>query len=234
MGQGPFRVKKDGQKIADLRNSVTLGVRVCLMDELKPATDVERYRDLDAEILGAVRDGNHREGARLFVEAYGAEILGTCINRMSDVALGEDAAQDALVRGIRGLPGYRGQAGLRPWLHRIAANRCVDLMRKRQAQVKKRVDESSLDAVATGVQDSPLELAEAQVTRLERLARVRAAMAEVKEPDRTWLELHYTHGLTYDTIADEAGLSRAAVKQRIWRAVKKVRALLVKWGEETS
>ena len=201
------------------------------MDELKTATDVEGYRNLDAEILGAVRDGNYREGARLLVESYGAEILGTCINRMGDSSLGEDAAQDTLVRGIRGLPTYRGDAGLRPWLHRIAANRCVDLMRSRQSRLKKSADESLLDAVESAETETPLELAEAQAERLGRLAAVRRAMSEVKEPDRTWLELHYTHGMSYDAIADDAGLSRPAVKQRIWRAVKKVRSLLSKRGD---
>ncbi len=204
------------------------------MDELKTATDVEGYRNLDAEILGAVRDGNYREGARLLVESYGAEILGTCINRMGDSSLGEDAAQDTLVRGIRGLPTYRGDAGLRPWLHRIAANRCVDLMRSRQSRLKKSVDESLLDAVESAETETPLELAEAQAERLGRLSAVRRAMSEVKEPDRTWLELHYTHGMSYDAIADDAGLSRPAVKQRIWRAVKKVRSLLSKRGGDLS
>ena len=63
------------------------------------------------------------------------------------------------------------------------------------------------------------------------LVRARAALDTIKEPDRTWLELHYTHGVSYDDIAEDAGLTRAAVKQRIWRAVKKVRSQLVKDGE---
>ena len=74
----------------------------------------------------------------------------------------------------------------------------------------------------------PVELAEEAQDRSERLSEVRQVLASVKEPDRTWLELHYTHGVSYDDIAEEAGLSRAAVKQRIWRAVKRVRSAVAR------
>ena len=133
--------------------------------------------------------------------------------------LGEDAAQDALVRGIRGLVDYRGEAGLRPWLHRIAANRCVDLMRTQQVRYRRSASESIIQHVAAQTEALPSEIAESAQHQRLRVEAVRDAMADVKEPDRTWLELHYTHGVSYEQIADEEALSRAAVKQRIWRAV---------------
>ena len=68
-----------------------------------------------------------------------------------------------------------------------------------------------------------MEVAEERADRLKQLAEMRRHLDEIKEPDRTWLELHYNHGVSYDQIADEAGLSRAAVKQRIWRAIKRLR-----------
>jgi RNA polymerase sigma-70 factor (ECF subfamily) len=193
---------------------------------MKTAEELQRYRSLDREILDQVRVGRYHDGCRLLIESYGPEILGTCINRCGDRSLGEDAAQDVLARAIRSLLDYRGDAGLRPWLHRIAANRCIDMLRSRQSRLKRHQDEASLDCIPGPEIPLPSEQAEEKKELELRLQRVRAALEGIKEPDRTWLELHYTHGVAYDELADDAGLTRAAVKQRIWRAVKKVRSLL--------
>ncbi|MBD89314.1 MAG: hypothetical protein CL940_03155 [Deltaproteobacteria bacterium] len=192
------------------------------------------YEGLDAQILSLARAGRRREACALLVESYGGEILGTCISRVGDAALGEDAAQDAMARALVGLEDYRGTAGLRPWLHRIAANRCVDLLRSRTSRRRHTAPVTELDEIRAPRIPSPLEVAEEKSEQSTRLGAVREALANIKEPDRTWVELHYTHGVAYDEIAESAGLSRAAVKQRIWRAVKHVRAALAARGEVLS
>ncbi|MCB9726950.1 MAG: sigma-70 family RNA polymerase sigma factor [Deltaproteobacteria bacterium] len=188
-----------------------------LLDETEP---------LDSRILRLAQAGQRKEACRLLVEAYGAEILGTCINRMGSPAGGEDAAQDTMARALVALENYRGTAGLRPWLHRIAANRCIDLLRSRRSRLIRVAEQVEVDHVAAPERPMPVEVAESQAARGRALAAVRDALSVIKEPDRTWVELHYTHGLSYDEIAAEADISRAAVKQRIWRAVKRVRAEL--------
>lgn len=192
------------------------------------------YEGLDAQILALAQAGRRREACALLMESYGGEILGTCIARVGDAALGEDAAQDAMARALVGLEDYRGTAGLRPWLHRIAANRCVDLLRSRTSRRRHTAPVSALDEVSAPRAPSPLEIAEEKSEQSARVASVREALSQVKEPDRTWVELHYTHGVGYEEIAQSANISRAAVKQRIWRAVKHVRAALAARGEVLS
>lgn len=187
--------------------------------------------NLDARILRLAQSGRSREACTLLSRAYGAEILGACTARLGDRESAEDAAQDSLARALVALPGYRGTAGLRSWIHRIAANRCVDLLRSRKSRMSRQVDGVDAYGVAAPLEPLPRETAERDAERGQRVATVRTALARVKEPDRTWLELHYTHGTSYDEIAAEAGISRAAVKQRIWRAMKRVRALLAAAGE---
>lgn len=183
----------------------------------------DERESMDARILRLAREGQRREAGRLLIEAYGREITGTCISRMGCRESGQDAAQDAFARALVAVQTYRGSAGLRPWLHRIAANRCIDLLRSRRSRLIKRTDGADLESIPAPSGPMPVEEAEAMADRNRQLGAVRSVLASVKEPDRTWLELHYTHGVSYDEIAEEAGLSRAAVKQRIWRAVKRVR-----------
>lgn len=193
----------------------------------------DQEEPLDSRILRLAREGDRKEACRLLVEAYGSEILGTCISRMSARAGGEDAAQDVLARALVALPNYRGSGGLRPWLHRIAANRCIDLLRSNRSRRIRTVETLEVEGVAAPAQVMPSDVRESIHAHQRQVAEVRRALSRVKEPDRTWVELHYTHDTSYDEIASEAGISRAAVKQRIWRAVKKVRNTLRLWDGRT-
>ena len=47
----------------------------------------------------------------------------------------EDALQDALLRAWRGLDGFEGRSSLRSWLHRIATNTCLDVVKRRPRRV---------------------------------------------------------------------------------------------------
>lgn len=194
----------------------------------------EEYEALDGRILKLSRRGQQSEACELLISSYGPEILGTCVGRMGDRASGEDAAQDSLARAVVGLESYRGEAGLRPWLHRIAANRCLDLLRSRTSRLQRTGKLVDLDMVAAPSSRMPMEQREEDQETARRLEVARDVLRQIKEPDRTWVELHYTHGVSYDEIAREADLSRAAVKQRIWRAVKRVRAGLATRGERLS
>ncbi len=190
----------------------------------------DERQKMDTRILEHAHQGRRREACRLLVQAYGSEIVGTCISRMGSAAAGEDAAQDAMSRALVALPDYRGTGGLRPWLHRIAANRCIDLLRSRRSRLIRTAGDVEVDHMPAPEEPIPLEAAETVAARRQEFGRVRGALSRVKEPDRTWVELHYTHGISYDGIAEEVGISRAAVKQRIWRAVKRVRAILAAEG----
>jgi RNA polymerase sigma-70 factor (ECF subfamily) len=54
-----------------------------------------------------------------------------------------DAVQDALLSAYRGAAGYRGDAAVTTWLHRIVVNACLDLARRRQARPTSPLDESA-------------------------------------------------------------------------------------------
>lgn len=74
-------------------------------------------------------------------QAFGQLVRGSR-NRLWSVALGilgnpdeaADAVQDALLAAYRGAAGYRGEAAVSTWLHRIVVNSCLDLVRRRRAQ----------------------------------------------------------------------------------------------------
>src|SRR6478609_6819494 len=54
-----------------------------------------------------------------------------CARMTGSVADGEDVVQDALFDAYRRLESFDGTRPLKPWLFRIAHNRCVDFLRHR-------------------------------------------------------------------------------------------------------
>src|SRR5919199_3147384 len=125
---------------------------------------VERALTGDAEAFGEIV---RRWERRIFALTYG--MLG----REEDA---RDATQETFLAAFRNLRGFRGEAKVSSWLHRIAVNQCIT--RQRRAKVR---GETSLEGAteehgaqfAAPVHESPAHVVEGR----ERTAAVRRAVA---------------------------------------------------------
>ena len=162
---------------------------------------------------------------RQLVEAHSSTLFRVCARITGDKALAEDAVQEAFFNAYRHLGDFDGRSAFSTWLHRIAVNAALEQMRKRH-----RVE----DALPEGEEASDL-LADAfdsppgpdrHATSAELGREIEAQLARMSAIERTAFVLRHHEGCSIEDISQTLSLSESASKQAIFRAVRKLRAVL--------
>jgi RNA polymerase sigma factor (sigma-70 family) len=127
-----------------------------------------------------------------------------------------DAAQDALIKVLRGLDSYDERRNFRTWVLSITRNTCIDEQRRRG----RRPTEAEREVACAG--PSPLQ----EVAQAQRAARVRDALQAIPPMYREILVLYHYEHLTTSEIAETLEIPLGTVLNRMFRARQKLRDAL--------
>jgi RNA polymerase sigma factor (sigma-70 family) len=162
----------------------------------------------DDQLVALFRAGNEdafrtihdRYRTRLY--AYVRQMLG---GSGSDA---EDALQDVFLRAYGALRANGNHLALRPWLYRVAHNRCIDQLRRPTPHAADVYDVSRTPG------DDPLAAAE----RRENLRRLVEDVRRLPEQQRSVLLMREMEGLSYAELAAALDVSVPAIKSLLVRA----------------
>jgi len=171
-------------------------------------TDGELVRQAVQGIRGASEELARRWAAR---------VLAFCHARVGNRHTAEDLAQEALLRGVRGLSTLTVPDKFGSWLCGIAVRVCLDW---RKAKQTAQVPFSVLSPDGRG--DEPIAHAPAgAVDDAERAEESRRLLDEIErlpEKHRETLLLYYYQDATYQDLADMLGVSVATINARLTEA----------------
>jgi RNA polymerase sigma-70 factor (ECF subfamily) len=128
-----------------------------------------------------------------------------------------------MIRIWRNLAEYRGECALESWVYRIAANCCMDWLRK-----KKRDKSVSMEPLQEQGFDpaDPSPGTEEQVVTEDEHRRLREAITQLPEDQREALILTQLEKIPYEEAALALGVSEGTVKSRVNRAKVRLKEIL--------
>ena len=162
----------------------------------------------DEQLVTLFREGNDeafrvihdRYRARLF--AYTRQMLGRTVQDP------EDAVQEIFMRAYYGLRASDRRLALKPWLYRIAHNRCVDDLRRPLA-----IAIEGVETLVPCIQDPAVRVEQREVLR-----RLISDVQRLPEQQRSALLMRELSGMAYADVSGALGVSVPAVKSLLVRA----------------
>ncbi|HUP49717.1 MAG TPA: sigma-70 family RNA polymerase sigma factor [Thermoanaerobaculia bacterium] len=182
------------------------------METMEPAT-VSRAKAGDADAF------------RLLVERHSRAVFKVAYRMTRNEHDADDVVQEVFLRAYRQMERFEERANFGTWLHRIAVNCSLDLLRSRGRHDKHHVQESEEGAVTRGA-----ESGEPRPDRLllsaELQEHVSAALDRLSGNERTAFVLRHFEGMPVEEIGRTLGIQVNAAKHTIFRAVRKLREAL--------
>lgn len=182
--------------------------------------------DADADLVAALRR-NDPDGADQLVERYGERVYRLAARLIGEPDEAEEVAESALLRAIRTIDAFQGDASLGSWIDRLAAGAAYRKLLTRPATTPSRAaGEIALDDVlppldADGRHFAPMRDWSTRIDTREPggLAEILTDAVDALPADsRVALILHDVEGMAVADIAEVLGVGPGTVRMLVHRA----------------
>ena len=157
---------------------------------------------------------------RGFYERTARGLWAYLLRVTGDRELAEDLLQEAFYRFLRAAATHDSETHRRNSLYMIATNLARDVRRRELTRLPLMATNADIEQVASGDGGKP-----------EVRADLAKAMSALKPRERAMLWLAYAEGASHEEIAGTLGIQRASMKSMLFRARRKLAALLGKEPE---
>jgi len=179
----------------------------------------------DAAAVALARDGDC-EAFRALVERHSRAVYRLAHRMTGNPSDAEDVVQETFLKAYKQLGRFESRANFGTWLHRIAVNCSIDLIRSRSHRESGH-DTSDLEQlIASEAADTGRSSPERLMLSTEVQERINGAMGSLSQMERAAFVLRHFEGHSIDEISQSLGLKTNATKHSIFRAVRKMRVAL--------
>lgn len=184
----------------------------------------------DAAAVSRARTGDG-EAFRLLVEKHSRTIFRVAYRMTGNEHDADDVVQEAFLRAYKQIDSFEERANFGTWLHRIAINCALDLLRARGRT-------NRVEGVMDEEQGMEFRSHDPQPDRLvlssELQRHVAAALDRLTGNERTAFVLRHYEGMPVEEIGRTLGIQVNAAKHTIFRAVRKLREALEPFVRSTT
>jgi RNA polymerase sigma-70 factor (ECF subfamily) len=161
----------------------------------------------ERELIKKARNGDSDAFLEL-ISRYDRKVMSVVYRFTADKYDREDLYQEIFLDCYRSIGRFQFRSSFLTWLYRIALNRCISFMRKRNRRVEIRESPSS---------QSPPD-------RTEKLRAIERAVSRLNGKQKICFHLHYIENWSIDRIAELLGCAEGTVKGHLHRARLRIRA----------
>ena len=185
----------------------------------------------DQELVARAQGGD-LEAYNELIRRHHRKIYAMVYNMTSNKEDAEDLTQDIFYKAYSVLNKFKGDASFYTWIYRIAVNRTINYVKRRNKRAG-----LSLDDVDLGIERDPafIELSarespfrECTLTELQE--KLNKALMTLSEKHRTVVVLHDIQGIPHDEIAKLLNVSSGTVRSRLFYARKALQVELSEYA----
>lgn len=184
-----------------------------------------RMESTDEAAVARAKAGD-RDAFRVLVERHSRFLFRLAFRMTGNQQDAEDVVQESFLRAYRQLGRFDQRASFATWMHRIASNYSLDLMRSRERRRERTQppDPEMNDPMLSVRATDPTP--ERQAMSGEVRDRIAEAMKELSAAERTAFVLRHFEGMRIDDVSRLLGCQPGAAKHTVFRAVRKLRRAL--------
>ena len=171
----------------------------------------------DRPIHEALARGDGRAAIAAMARVHGAALGRLCFVLLRSQAEADEMVQEALLTAYDAMASYRAEGSPRAWVFGIARRLCAKRLEVRTRQARRRdlardeAPKDGPDALVEGAHDAQI---------------LRDALAELRPTEREAVLLRYVSDLSFREVGAACGIEEAAARQRVGRAVARLRERL--------
>ena len=179
----------------------------------------DRYLD-DRQLIEDILAGD-TIAFRTLVERHQRQVYSVAFAMLADHQDADDAAQEAFVQAFRHLASFRGDSSVATWLHRIAANAALTMLRSKRRHRERHVTLDHPDA--SNLAEEPASNDHERVLLFEKI------LHELPTMQRAVVILRHLQGRSTREVSESLGVSEGTVKTHLHRGLLTLRRKILEF-----
>ncbi len=187
-------------------------------------------REEENILIAQVQNGDSASFEKLVLENQ-TKVYNLALRMVGSEQDAYDMSQEAFIKAYNSIALFRGDSRFSVWLYRLTTNVCLDFLRSEGRRAH-----GSLTYISEEEDEKELEIPddrfspETLMEKKKLREAVNKGLMSLPKDYRAILLLREIDGLSYEEIAEALSLEEGTVKSRIFRARKRLCAILTEGG----